>query len=207
MPAALMAGLLMLPGCGSSRTAGQKTTEGLVKQVDQSTAAVEKAREQVQATLASYNAILNSEASDPAKEYKNLAKQVDKTDSLVEKSRNATDKMLKTSENLFSQWSKAIDKIDSADLKAQATDRMNATRAQFDEIAASIQEGREIFDPFMVELNDQMTYMGFSLTPDTIAGLQDRAAALNVDAEALFVLVDEVLVATEEYKISVGGGK
>jgi len=195
--------VLVAGGCSSARTAGQKTTHELVKQVDETSASVEKAKAQVQTTLASYNAIISNTAGDTTKAYEQLSKEIDKCQDRAEDVRKRVEKMKKTSEGLFAQWTKAIDSLDSPELKAASQQQMEATQAKFDDIMTAVRQGKDRFDPFITELNDQVTFLGFNLTPEALANLKSRADQLNRDADAMYKAVDDMLKATETYKSSV----
>lgn len=207
MLALALISLAGLAACASSRTVGQRTTEELVEQVDDSSKMIQRAREQVQTTLANYNAIIENETENPTSAYKDLSKDIDRLLSRREDVRKRLEKMNKTAENLFAKWEQAISTIESEDLRDQATRRMETARQRFDEIVASVQKGREAFDPFVTSLNDQVTYLGFNLTPDAIAGLKDQAAQLNEDARSVFDSIDSAIAAAQEYKASVSPGE
>lgn len=192
-----------LVGCASGRTAGRKTTETLVKQVGETRTALSSANEYVQSTLANYNRIVDNEAGDLNKAYSSLSKEIDKTQSRADDVTKRVDTMNKTATGLFNDWEKAIAKMDTESVKQQATATMQATRQKWDAMLASLRKIKELYEPFMKDFEDQVTALGFNLTPTGAAGMKSSAAKLNADLKKLDAGVQEIIRKADDYTGSV----
>lgn len=199
--------LVGLFGCASGRTAGQKTTETLVKQVDNTRDALSTANDAVQTTLANYNKIINNEAGDLSKAYANLSKEIDKTQSRADEVVKRVEKMKKTADGLFKDWENAIAKMDNESVKQQATASLQAARERWEAVLASLREVKGLYEPFMQDFNEQVTALGFSLTPAGAAGMKPNAAKLNADQAKIAATVQKILDSADKYTGSVATQK
>ncbi len=197
-----MACLLVLTACASSRTAGQKDADKVVKKVDETSKSVEDAQAIVQSTLTNYNAVLAGDAQLESS-YKKLAKDADRLEDLSKRLQKALDNMKTTSDRFFKEWERSLEDITDPVLRQQASNSIATRRHQMDEIIEALEEGNTALEPFVASLNDQIAYLGFNLTPEAVASLQESAGALQQEADAFNAAMESAIEAANAYKAAV----
>ena len=83
--------------------------------------------------------------------------------------------------------------ISSEDLRKRSEERLNGTRERYNGILAAGDKARQVFNPFIASLKDQVVYLGHDLNPSALASLEPDADKLNKEGEVLFKKIDETV--------------
>ena len=83
--------------------------------------------------------------------------------------------------------------ISSEDLRKRSEERLNGTRERYNGILAAGDKARQVFNPFIASLKDQVVYLGHDLNPSALASLKPDADKLNKEGEVLFKKIDETV--------------
>ncbi|HMF10318.1 MAG TPA: DUF2959 family protein [Thermoanaerobaculia bacterium] len=138
---------------------------------------------QIDATLASMNALGGSSGSDLASKYKEFSGNVKKLQSMADKAKDRSQQSAATREQYLKQWEASQGKIQNEQLKAASEARRNELMPKIDAIKTSLGSAKETFGPFMQDLNDLVLYLGNNLTPEGITGAGDLMKKCNTDGE------------------------
>ena len=118
----------------------------------------------------------------------------------IKKSRQARDdvrvkaeKMQEVADAFFGEWEASLAEFNSAEMRAKSEARMNETRANYDKIFEAGTQARELFDAFIIDMEDQIRFLGNALNPTGIADLQDEARQLNARAQELYEAIEETI--------------
>jgi hypothetical protein len=67
----------------------------------------------------------------------------------------------------------------------------------------SMGEAGDLYEPFVLNLREQVLYLGRDLSPEALEGLEGDAAELNKSSEELFAKIEEILTgeATAEKEV------
>jgi hypothetical protein len=181
---------MLLAGSFASAQEGINQTETLIKKGEQTIKAVTEARQQLEKTLASYNALVDGKAADPKASYKDLGKAVKDSQDRVAEVTRRKEEMDVEGTKLFASWKTSVDGIGSPDLKKKSQERLEAAQVGYGKIATAGKEARSEYDTFLGGLKDQITFLGNDLNPSALASLKPDAAKLNDRATKMFEKID-----------------
>ena len=182
-----------------SRTQGLKETDRFVKAGGNTSEAVAKAKNQVQATLDAYNALVTQPSKNMKGDYKKLLKSSDAMDDRLAEVRKKVEEMQKAGDTYFSGRAVTIKNIQDPSLRTRAEERMTASRKEFAEVLKSLRDTNEALEPFRKELADQVTYLGSDLTPSAMESLRPNAAKLNARGADIFKRADSAIGTANTY--------
>lgn len=196
---AIFALLLAAPSLVMAQASGHKQTDKLIGKSESTIAAIRSTKLQTQETLAGYNAIIDGKVPDNRKAYKQLTKDIQKTENQADKVRKNIENMELVADTYFADWKNNLAAISDPDLRAKSEQRLNETRANYDEILKAAQKAGSEFKPFITSLHDQVTFLGHDLNPAAISELKDEAEALNKQGSKVFEAVDGTIETASKY--------
>jgi hypothetical protein len=191
--------LVSVGGAVEAQSSGHRKTDKLIYQARLTTASIRDTLFQIQNTMEGYNAIIDGKAPDNRKAYKRLVKDIGKCETAAENVGRRADAMQKVADKFFGDWEASLAGFNSEEMRAKSAGRMNATKANYDKIFEAGRQARELFDPFIANMDDQIRFLGHDLNPSAIADLQDEAAQLNADAEELDKAISETIKVAARY--------
>lgn len=192
VPAMLAFTLSAAAGALVAQSEGHKKTDKLIYRARLTTASIRDTLYQIQLTMDGYNAIVEGKASDNRAAYDRLVKDIGKCQKAAATVAKRADGMQKVADNFFSDWEASLADFSSEEMRVKSEARMNETKANYDKIFEAGRQARDLFDPFISNMNDQVLFLGHDLNPSGIANLQDEAEELNAETEEL----DEAINAT-----------
>jgi hypothetical protein len=138
---------------------------------------------QIDATLASMNALSGASGNDLASKYKEFSGNVKKLNSMADKAKSRAQQSAQQREDYLKQWQASQDKIQNAELKAASEARRNELMPKIEAIKTSLGAARDTFGPFTQDLNDLVLYLGNNLTPEGITGAASMMQKCTTDGE------------------------
>ena len=190
---ALLAALALAATAGAQSDEGVKQTEALVKASGNTVKAIADTKLQLMKTMDVYNALMADDATDRKKLYSSLQKEMANTEKRRAKIDEESATMKAAAETLFGQWASSSAAIENPDLRKKSEDRLNATKASYDEIGTVGQKAGDLYGPFMKALQDQVTFLGHDLNPGAVASLKPEAAKINEKAKTLIQGIDDTI--------------
>jgi predicted nucleic acid-binding Zn-ribbon protein len=192
--AVTVAGVLALAVTAAAQsTEGVKQTERLVKASENTIKAIAETKVQLSKTLEVYNALMADGAEDRKKQYGDLQKEMDNTEKRRAKIGEEVVKMDAEADALFKQWADSAAAIENPDLRRRSEQRLRARRAGQAAIKAEGEKAQGLYERFMKDLQDQVTFLGHDLNPSAVRSLEPEAAKINKRAEALMRSIDETV--------------
>jgi predicted nucleic acid-binding Zn-ribbon protein len=192
--AVTVAGVLALALTAAAQsTEGVKQTERLVKASESTIKAIAETKLQLSKTLGVYNALMADDAGDRKKLYGDLQKEMDSTEKRRAKIREEAVKMDAEAGALFKQWADSAAAIENPDLRRRSEQRLQARTAGHAAIKAEGEKAQSLYERFMKDLQDQVTFLGHDLNPSAVRSLEPEAAKINKRAEALMLRIDETI--------------
>jgi chromosome segregation ATPase len=194
----LVAGL-MLSACssGDKKTAGEERAASAVTGLKETRAELVAGRNQVDKTVASMNAMRDSQGSLQT-EFAAFNNEIKNMDARAEKARARAKDMKARASQYQAKWREEMGKVEDPTLRSAATARANKVRERYDGITAKANEARAAFDPFMKQLQSVQTYLSNDLTPQAVqsaASVFDKAAA---DAKTVNAKIDAVIAELDD---------
>jgi hypothetical protein len=84
-------------------------------------------------------------------------------------------------------------------MKKRSQDRLDTTRARFQEIDKASDEARAAYQPLMTTLRDHDLYLSNDLNQEAVKLLSKDAKAVKMNGDTLFKLIDDVLKRIDKY--------
>lgn len=204
MPAApLVAAPADLGGLLTGEPPSVRQTEKLAKRAEALIEEVEAAQSQIRATLDAHNALMHGAATDLRKPYGALDREIDRCEKRREAVQRRADEAKKEADVYFRGWAASLPMIASEELRARSEARMRDSRARFDGILAAGRRAGSAYEPFLVRLRDQWTYLGHDLNPSGLESLRPDALELTESGTQLLLEIDQSLHEAREYVASI----
>lgn len=184
-----------------------KRTDRLIEKAQDLIKQVGATKQEIEKTLASYNALFKEGVPDVRTAYKDVEKGIERSEKQREEARKRLDVLKTEADAYFAGWTASLQGITSEDLRKRSEARMSETRGRFDQILGAGREAREEYEPFIASLRDQWTYLGHDLNPSGIASLKPDADKLNARATELFKKIDASTTKANEYIVSLRSAK
>src|SRR4029450_10879209 len=121
---AVAAGLSALAAGPALGQSGQEQTQKLVKSVDSTVKSIGDTRQQLEKTVAGYNAIMEQTAKDPKDAYKDLGKDITESEKKVGDARLKVDEMNAEAQRHFTAWKANAAAITAPELREKMEKRL-----------------------------------------------------------------------------------
>ena len=200
---ALAAGLSALAAGPALGQSGQEQTHKLVKSVDSTVKSIGDTRQQLEKTVAGYNAIMEQTAKDPKDAYKDLGKDITESEKKVGDARLKVDEMNAEAQRHFTAWKANAAAITDPELRKKSEQRLADAQARFQKIEAAGKDAGQSFDTLMKDLKNQATFLGSDLNASAISALKPDAAKFNTRAKTVFQKIDGVNKMFGDYVASI----
>jgi DUF2959 family protein len=176
-----------------SRTQGLKETDRFVKAGSSTTEAVSNARQQMQKTLDTYNALVTKPSTNMKGDYKKLIKSMDAMNDRTTEARTKLEQMQAAGDTYFAGRAETIKGIQDPQLQDRAKQRLSDNQQHFASVLQSLREAGQALEPFRKDLADQIKYLGSDLTPSAMTSLKPSADKLNSQGTELFSRTDKAI--------------
>src|SRR5262245_37917220 len=183
-------GILLLAAGLATAQDGVKQAEALVKKGEETVKSIHDGRLQLEKTLTTYNSIIEGKALDTKSSYKDLEKAVKECGSKAQDVTKQKELMEVEAEKLYTSWAASLAAINNPDLRKRSKERLAQTKERMAKVAGAGQSARGLYDSFLTDLKDQITYLGHDLNPSAVASLKGDAVKLNDKAKVLFQKID-----------------
>jgi phosphoenolpyruvate-protein kinase (PTS system EI component) len=177
---------------------GVKQIERLVKASGSTVKAIAETKLQLVKTMDIYNALMADDAKDRKKLYSSLQKEMETAERRRAKIAEEAAKMKTEAKTLFKQWADSTAAIENPELRERSQERLDATKASYAEIETAGQKAADLYQPFMKDLQDQVTFLGHDLNPAAVASLEPEAKKLNEKADELMRRIDDTIATTNK---------
>ena len=199
----LAAGLSALAAGPALGQSGQERTQKLVKSVDSTVKSIGDTRQQLEKTVAGYNAIMEQTAKDPKDAYKDLGKDITESEKKVGDAKLKVDEMNAEAQRHFTAWKENAAAITDPELRKKSEQRLADAQARFQKIQVAGKDAGQSFDTLMKDLKNQATFLGSDLNASAISALKPDAAKFNTRAKTVFQKIDGVNKMFADYVASI----
>jgi hypothetical protein len=180
-------------------TEGVKETDKFVKEGQNTTNAINDARQKTQNALDAYNQLTQGDSKDMKGDYKKLLKAQKDMNNSVGDARKANDDLDKQAAVYFTQRSSSVNQIQDPALRDKGKTRLETSQKEFDKVKASLSDADQALAPFSKSLSDQIAFLGQDLTPSAAAAMKPQSAKLNQEGSSLFNKIDSATGMANKY--------
>ena len=181
---------LPVPGCSSTEIAlkekfGYAKREQLVDRVKDARDEQVGAKKQFSSALEEFLAVTGAKGGDLEARYDKLKKEYDKSESRAAAVRSRITDVQRVADALLKEWREELKQYSSDSLRRASQQELDATRARYDKLMASMQGAADKMSPVLAALKDQVLFLKHNLNARAIASLQDTAQQVQVDVGTL----------------------
>ena len=188
--------VVALPAAAQSGTA--KQAENLKKAADDAQGSLQKILVDFKSSLATYNEIIEGDASKRQSNYKKLVSGVKSSEKQVQSAQKSVDSLSKQADKFFKSWEKDIQAFSSDDMKVKSEKQLESTKAKYAKVGELVRQASEEFKPLAATFNDQVLYLGRDLSDGAIEEIKPDAEKLNAQAEEVFAKIDELMQSADQ---------
>ncbi len=99
--------------------------------------------------------------------------------------RKSIRKVENVARDLFDEWDKEIDQIETAEFKRKSRESLRATKQRYEELHKTLKASEARIDPVLRKFNDQVLYLKHNLNAKAIASLKGESLSIQSDIEKL----------------------
>ncbi len=163
----------------SKPASGPEQIENLVGWIERVHVDSELAKERALTAVDALQSIMRAKyEGDALAAYDELVATVGQSERQSTELTNSVEPMIAASEPVFDQWETDLDAFNSEGMRERSEARMNATRARYETIIASVQPAREQLTALNQGLRDHVVFLANDFNPDAVAAIRDEASRL-----------------------------
>ena len=205
-----LSALGLTSGCLTGNVAaGHQAKDDMVDSVKDTREELVLARERIQKTIVAYDELVRYEIIDPRVAFERWAESIERSRLSIEALLGRIEVMNTSSEDYFAGWESEFDAFENSTFKRRSQDRLELVRDRFGEVQQSVEPAQEDGELFLSELHDQMLFLKFDLSSETVAVLSEDANSLQEDGKKLLHMLDSAVQVTDGFVASmeIAGGK
>jgi hypothetical protein len=177
--------VLMLAACATSAPDRSKRTASTLDSLQQNST---KARLQIDAVLASLDALLNAPSDHLRAAYDKYDADVAKMKEYASAIRDNDSDLQKNSDAYLSQWRKDASSISNPELRTIAEQRRDEIATKYRTMSTSYTGAAQSFTSFLRDIDDIRKVLGNDLTPTGQATVKNTTLAQSVKSEGAQVV-------------------
>ena len=147
-----------------------------------------KAAEQFKDALTRLREMYAINGGDLEKMYDRLQADYDRSVSRAEAVEERIESVESVAEDLFQEWERELETMESAKLKADSRSKLRQTREKYNEMHAAMERAEGSMAPVLSQFKDQVLYLKHNLNAQAIGAL--RGESLNIEKEIQQLIAD-----------------
>ena len=203
---ALTGSLLALVLCGCSSVVysayekvGVYKRDLLKKRVIAARDEEKKAGEQFQDALTKLRAMYGNTGSNLEKAYDQLQGEYNDSAARAESVRKRVRDVETVAADLFREWEKEIDEIQTASMRTTSRDQLRQTRTRYNEMYAALKRAEESMAPVLTKLKDHVLFLKHNLNAQAIASLKGEAVSIQTEIGKLIDDMNKSIQRADEF--------
>lgn len=157
------------------------------------------AGEKFQDALSRLKSIYGFKGGNLENQYDTLKSSYDRASDQAADVRKSIRQVESVAEDLFAEWEKEIDQIETASLKNKSRQSLTETRHRYGQLHNSLKASEDRMDPVLHKLNDQVLYLKHNLNAQAIASLKGETVSIQGDIEKLINEMNKSIEAADQF--------
>ena len=201
---AVCALLLFGAGCRTTyyslwETFGKEKRDLLKDNVEKTRDAQSAATEQFKDALTTLKELYGFQGGELEKMYARFKADYDRSASRAETVSSRVKKMDQVANDLFSEWEKEIDEMESPNLKSSSRQRLGETRSKYSSLSQSMRRAEQSMEPVLRQFRDQVLYLKHNLNAQAIGALKGEATAIESEIRRLVKDMDASIAEADAF--------
>ena len=101
--------------------------------------------------------------------------------------------------DLFKEWEKEIDEIQTESMRATSRDQLRQTRTRYNEMHTALKRAEESMAPVLVKLKDHVLFLKHNLNAQAIASLKGEAVSIQTEIGKLIDDMNKSIQRADEF--------
>lgn len=131
--------------------------------------------------------------------YDSLKSAYERASDQADDVRKSVRKVETVAEDLFAEWEKEIDQIETASLKSKSRQTLAETKSRYAQLHASLKASEDRMNPVLKKFNDQVLYLKHNLNAQAIASLKGEATSIQSEIERLMQDMNKSIASADEF--------
>lgn len=180
----------ILSGCSTAyyntmEKFGIEKRDILVDRVEEARDAQQDGQEQFRDALEQYRSVIAFEGGELEKQYNKLSDEYEDSQEAADKIRERIDAVEDVANDLFDEWKDELDEYTNAALKRDSQRKLKATQKQYQQLIKVMRNSESRLEPALKTMQNQVLYLKHNLNARAIASLEQEAATVARDVDAL----------------------
>ena len=186
----MTAALLITTGCRTTYYAtmekfGVHKRDILKENVQEARDEQKKATEQFKDALTRLRELYNIQGGDLEKTYDRLKADYDRSESRATAVRDRIGKVETVATDLFKEWEKEIQQMESSKLASQSREKLRSTREKYESLHTAMKRAEASMDPVLKQFKDQVLYLKHNLNAQAIGALKGETVDIEKEIQQL----------------------
>jgi hypothetical protein len=188
LPLALL--MLALAGCKTTyyktwEKLGWEKRDILVDRVDDAKTSQEKAKEQFKTTLERFQELTNFQGGELETKYKKLSTEYDRCKGRADAVSSNINSVDSVAKDMFREWKAELSQYQNAELRRNSEQKLRDARSRYEQLIELMRRSEAKMQPVLTAFHDQVLFLKHNLNAQAIASLQNTAAGIETDVQAL----------------------
>lgn len=178
---------------------GMQKRDLLKTRVDDARDEQKEAGKDFEDALSRLKAVYGFKGGNLEKEYDSLKGSYDRAAHQASDVRKSIRKVETVAGDLFEEWAKEIDQIETASLKSKSRQTLAATKERYSSLHANLKAAEGRMDPVLRKLNDQVLYLKHNLNAKAVASLKGEALNIQGEIEGLISEMNKSIQSADQF--------
>jgi hypothetical protein len=192
---AMLGWCLVLAGCTSAyyevmQKLGKEKRDILVQRVKEAKKDQEQTKQQLQTTMESFQALTGFEGGDLQKSYKKLNGEYERAEGEANRLRDKIKSIDQVSNDLFAEWQKEIDEMQSKQLKQRSQAMLRDAKTRQAAYMKAMHATEEKMAPVLAAFRDEVLFLKHNLNARAIGSLKETSTKISGDVDTLIQSID-----------------
>ena len=194
----------LLTGCSSfyyktMQKLGKEKRDILVQRVKDTKKDQEQTKEQMQTTMQKFQELTGFQGGDLEAKYKRLNDEYERAEGQANKLRDRIKSVDQVSNDLFAEWQKEIDQMQSAQLKSRSTALLRDAKDREGTYMKAMHKTEDQMTPVLAAFRDQVLFLKHNLNARVIGSLKGTTSKINADVTTLMKSMDASMQEADKF--------
>lgn len=194
----------LLGGCSTAyysalEKVGIEKRDILVDRVEEARDAQQEGQEQFRDALEQYRSVIAFEGGELEDQYNELRDEYEDSQEAANNIRERIDAVEDVANDLFDEWEEELGSYTNAALKRDSQRKLTATRRQYEQLISTMRKSEDRLEPALNTMQNQVLYLKHNLNARAIASLEQEAASVARDVDALLKSMQQSIDEANEF--------
>ena len=178
---------------------GVEKRDLLKRHIGQTREDQEEAAETFEDALDKLRKLYDMKPSELERQYNSVKSSYDDSENRAKDVRASREKMKTVASDLFKEWEKEIDEIQTPEMKSKSREKLKASRSQFAELDKSLVLAEKKMNPVLIRLKDHVLYLKHNLNAESLSSLKKEHDRIGNDIEVLVKDMNRAIAQADEF--------